>query len=210
MRPIAPVPVRAAFARCNRVGRHPHLLHIAMKHIITRRKLLQAGAAASASLLIGPAAMARTYSANEKIRFALVGIGGMGGKGVGVASNEQIVAAADVDFNHAGGSLKTIKGKFPDAKIYTDYRKLFDEQEHLDAAWVATPDHNHFPASIPRWTRGWPCTARSRCATTFTRPANCARWPRRKRSPRRWATRAIPASPCGCCASGFGRAAWAT
>ena len=119
-----------------------------MNNPITRRKLLQAGAAASASVLIGPAAMARTYSANEKIRFALVGIGGMGGKGVGVASGEQIIAAADVDFNHAAGSIKNIKGRFPDAKIYSDYRKLFDEQKHLDAVWVATPDHSHFPASV--------------------------------------------------------------
>ena len=120
-----------------------------MSNRITRREVLQAGVAASAaSVLIGPAAMARTYSANEKIRFACVGIGGMGGKGVGVASGEQIVAAADVDVNHAGGSIKTIKERFPDAKLYSDYRKLFDEQKHLDAAWVATPDHNHFPASF--------------------------------------------------------------
>ena len=119
-----------------------------MNNPITRRRLLQAGAAASASVLIGPAAMARTYAANEKIRFGLVGIGGMGGKGVSVASGEQIVAAADVDVNHAGGSIKRIKSRFADAKIYSDYRKLFDEQKHLDAVWVATPDHNHFPASV--------------------------------------------------------------
>ena len=75
-----------------------------MRNSITRRRLLQAGAAASASLLIGPASMARTYAANEKIRFALIGIGGMGGKGVNVASGEQIIAAADVDVNHAAGS----------------------------------------------------------------------------------------------------------
>jgi predicted dehydrogenase len=120
-----------------------------MSTAITRRRVLQAGAAASAaSVLIGPAAMARTYSANEKIRFALVGIGGMGGKGVRTASGEQIVAAADVDTNHAAGSIKSIKEKFADAKIYTDYRKLFDEQKNLDAAWVATPDHHHFPACV--------------------------------------------------------------
>ena len=119
-----------------------------MSRPISRRKLLQAGAAASASLLIGPAAMARTYSANEKIRFVLVGIGGMGGKGVGVASGEQIVAAADVNMNHAGGSVKAIKDRFRDAKIYSDYRKLFDEQKHVNAAWVATPDHSHFPAGV--------------------------------------------------------------
>ena len=102
----------------------------------------------SATALFVPAAAARTYAANEKIRFALVGIGGMGSKGVNVASNEQIVAAADVDVNHAAGAIKRIKDKFADAKIYDDYRKLFDEQKQLDAVWVATPDHHHFPASV--------------------------------------------------------------
>ena len=119
-----------------------------MHNRITRRRVLQAGVATSASLLIGPAAMARTYSANEKIRFALVGIGGMGGKGVNVASGEQIVAAADVDMNHARGSINRIEERFADAKIYGDYRKLFDEQKQLDAVWVATPDHHHFPATV--------------------------------------------------------------
>src|SRR5215217_371887 len=95
---------------------------------ITRRSILKSGAAASAAtLLIGPAAMARTYAANEKIRFANIGIGGMGGKGVDFASREQIVACADVDTANAAGAIKKIKEKFPDAKVYADYRKLFDE-----------------------------------------------------------------------------------
>jgi len=47
---------------------------------------------------------------------------------VSVAFDEQIVAAADVDTNHAGGSMKKIKDKFAEAKIYSDYRRLFDEQ----------------------------------------------------------------------------------
>jgi predicted dehydrogenase len=120
-----------------------------MKKTLTRRELLQTTAAATAaSVLIGPAAMARTYAANEKIRFALVGIGGMGGKGVNFASGEQIMAAADVDFQHAAGSLARIKSKFPQAKIYDDYRQLFDQEKQLDAVWVATPDHHHFPASV--------------------------------------------------------------
>jgi predicted dehydrogenase len=126
----------------------PTKVVINMAQPITRRKLLQTGLAASAaSVLIGPASWARTYSANEKIRFGLVGIGGQGGSGVATALDEQIVAAADVDFNHAGGSLKKIKAKFADAKIYTDHRKLFDENKNLDAVWVATPDHSHFPAA---------------------------------------------------------------
>ncbi|HEY3323406.1 MAG TPA: Gfo/Idh/MocA family oxidoreductase [Planctomycetota bacterium] len=119
-----------------------------MSKQITRRKFFQTGAAASASFFIVSSSAVRTYAANEKLRFGLVGIGGMGGKGVGVASGEQIVAAADADMNHAGGSVKRIKTGFPDAKFYTDYRKLFDEQKKLDAVWVATPDHHHFPATV--------------------------------------------------------------
>jgi len=118
-----------------------------MKSCINRRKFLKAGAVAAPLLICSPSAV-RTYAANEKIRFALVGIGGMGGKGVNFASGEQIVAAADVDFKHAAGSVKKIKAGFPDAKLYTDYRKLFDEQKNIDAVWVATPDHHHFPATV--------------------------------------------------------------
>ena len=115
----------------------------------SRRSLLKYSAAASAAtLLIGPAAMARTYAANEKIRFCNIGIGGMGAKGVDVASREQIVAVADPDTAASAGAVKKVKEKFPDAKIYTDYRKLFDEVKDLDACWVATPDHHHFPATV--------------------------------------------------------------
>jgi len=118
-----------------------------MSNPITRRELFRTGAAASASLVIGSAAMARTYGANEKIRFVNIGIGGMGGKGVRVAMGEEVVAAADVDTNRAGRAIGNITKKFPAAKIYTDYRKLFDENK-ADAAWVATPDHHHFPATV--------------------------------------------------------------
>jgi len=119
-----------------------------MPYRITRRRFLKTGTTASASILICSATATRTYAANEKIRFANVGIGGMGGKGIGVALGEQIIAVADVDSKHAGGAVKKVKARFPDAKIYTDYRKLFDEQKKLDAVWVATPDHHHFPATV--------------------------------------------------------------
>jgi len=123
-----------------------------MKKTLSRRHFLKAGAAAS--FLICTPRTAFTFAANEKIRFALVGIGGMGGKGVNYASGEQIMAAADVDMNHAGGSVKKIKEGFPDAKFYADYRKLFDEQKNLDAVWVATPDHHHFPATVRALSAG--------------------------------------------------------
>ena len=117
-----------------------------MKTNFSRRQFIKAGAAGS--FLICSPKTAFTYTANEKIRFALIGIGGMGSKGVGVALKEQIIAAADVDMKHAARSVGRIKEGAPDTKFYTDYRKLFDEQKQLDAVWVATPDHHHFPATV--------------------------------------------------------------
>ncbi|MEI7954589.1 MAG: Gfo/Idh/MocA family oxidoreductase [Verrucomicrobiota bacterium] len=117
-----------------------------MKTTISRRNFLKTGAAASFQICSARAAL--TYTANEKIHFGLIGIGGMGAKGVNCASGEQIVAVAEVDLNHAAQSVGKIKGGFKDAKFYTDYRRLFDEQKHLDAVWVATPDHHHFPATV--------------------------------------------------------------
>ena len=81
---------------------------------ITRRDLLRAGAAASGSLLIGPAAWARTYSANEKIRFACIGIGGMGGKGVRVASGEIDVAEETLREIISGAGLNPLDGYIRD------------------------------------------------------------------------------------------------
>ena len=117
-----------------------------MKTAISRRQFLKTGTATS--FLICSSRTAFTYTANEKIRFALIGIGGMGGKGVNIGLEEQIVAAADVDMRHAADSVEKIKKGAPDAKFYADYRKLFDEQKQIDAVWVATPDHHHFPATV--------------------------------------------------------------
>ncbi len=117
-----------------------------MKATCSRRHFIKAGAAGT-FLLCSPKT-AFTYTANEKIRFALIGIGGMGAKGVNLGLEEQVVAAADVDMQHAAKSVQKIKAAAPDAKFYADYRKLFDEQKQLDAVWVATPDHHHFPATV--------------------------------------------------------------
>lgn len=117
-----------------------------MKANCSRRHFIKAGAAGT-FLLCSPKT-AFTYTANEKIRFALIGIGGMGAKGVNIGLEEQVVAAADVDMQHAANSVQKIKAAAPDAKFYADYRKLFDEQKQLDAVWVATPDHHHFPATV--------------------------------------------------------------
>jgi predicted dehydrogenase len=52
----------------------------------------------------------------------------------------KLVAVADVDLNRA----EAIKKKFPDVKVYQDWRELLDkEHKNFDSANVSTPDHMH-------------------------------------------------------------------
>jgi len=114
----------------------------------TRRDVLKAGLFAGVSVFTTPG-IATTFRANEKLRFAAIGAGGRAGAGIGPALNENFVAVAEVDPQGRGQkNLQRIAKQSPDTKIYTDYRKLFDKHAKLDAVWVGTPDHNHFPASI--------------------------------------------------------------
>jgi len=83
-------------------------------------------------------------SANNKLNIAGVGIGGMGSGDVRRVPSENIVALCDVD-RHA---LDRNAGQFPAAKLYTDFRKMFETQKDIDAVMVATPDHNHAPVTM--------------------------------------------------------------
>ena len=121
---------------------------------VSRRQFLRTAGAASASALVVSPSAAWSYAANEKLRFVCIGAGGQGGAGIHSGLNEHLVAVAEVDPEGRGaGGLKQAKAKFPDLVVYTDYRKLFDAGHKPDVAWVATPDHNHFPATIRAWKR---------------------------------------------------------
>ena len=63
----------------------------------------------------------------------------------GVAPGSNIVALCDVDLERAANSFQ----KFPKAKQYRDFRKMFDEMDkEIDAVVVATPDHTHAVAAL--------------------------------------------------------------
>lgn len=55
----------------------------------------------------------------------------------------RMVACAEVDSNRA----LEFRKKFPDAKVYADYRILL-EKEKLDSCNVSTPDHMHAPIGM--------------------------------------------------------------
>ncbi|MGE3803857.1 MAG: Gfo/Idh/MocA family protein [Gemmataceae bacterium] len=117
-----------------------------------RRDFLKTAAVASAGFFVSgtPAA-----DEKQKLKFAVIGVGGRGSAGVGPGLGENLVAVAEVDpGKHARNSIERIQKDSPGTKIYTDFRKLFDAHKDLDAVWVGTPDHTHFPASIRALEQG--------------------------------------------------------
>jgi len=112
-------------------------------HKMNRREMLATGAAAVAAITIVPRHVLGGPGQNapsDKLNIASVGIGGMGSGDVRSAGDKHnIVAICDVDQRHLVGSAKL----FPNAKLYSDFRKMFDEQKGIDAVTISTPDHNH-------------------------------------------------------------------
>lgn len=83
-----------------------------------------------------------------KLRTAHIGVGGMGAADLSsIASHPkvEVTALCDVDSN----ALATAQKLYPNAKVFSDYRILFDELGNsIDAVIVSTPDHTHAPASM--------------------------------------------------------------
>jgi hypothetical protein len=73
----------------------------------------------------------------------------------GIASHPKVklVCVAEVDSNR----LEILKLKYPDAKIYQDWRvMLHKERGQIDAACVGTPDHMHASQAISSMRMGLP------------------------------------------------------
>src|SRR5579862_133186 len=87
----------------------------------------------------------RSGSANDRIGFACIGVGGMGdGDSNNAARFGNIVAICDVDESILAKKAQ----QFPKARKFTDYRKMFDAMSgEIDAVTVSTPDHSHAAAT---------------------------------------------------------------
>ena len=124
------------------------------KRGVSRRRFLRSTTIGGAGLLILPTPRsAFAYAANNKLNVAVIGTGGRGGTNLsGVAGlGENIVALCDVDQSRAAEGFK----KFPEAKIFQDFRQMFDEMNRsIDAVIVATPDHTHAVAAAAALRRG--------------------------------------------------------
>jgi predicted dehydrogenase len=62
----------------------------------------------------------------------------------------QLVAVAEVDLDRAG----EVKKKFPDVKVYQDWRELLDKEKNLNSVNVSTPDHMHAAITLRAMQQG--------------------------------------------------------
>ena len=145
---------------------------IRRKSGITRREFVGTVAPLAAFTIVprhvlgGPGHVAPS----ETLNLALVGAGGHGAFLINEVVSQargmvhdlggvDVVAVCDVDEHRARETVRhnnpLVTGandagfkRFPKARRYNDFRKLFDwEERNIDAVVVATPDHTHIPAS---------------------------------------------------------------
>ena len=123
---------------------------------ITRRSFLGGAAAAGAAGMLHGCRLSG-YSANSKVRLAVIGCGGQGAYDVCSFERHsglcEIVALVDTDIG-AAHTLETLK-KHPGVPRFHDFRQMFDQMaDGIDAVLVAIPDHTHYCACIEAMRRG--------------------------------------------------------
>ena len=125
-----------------------------MKTRTTRRHFLRHSTLTGAALLLLPRSkLAFAAEANSKLNVAAIGIGGQGAGNINNISGlgVNIVALCDVDQKYAAETFK----KFPQAKTFTDFRRMLDQMDkQIDAVVVSTPDHTHAIAAVAAMNRG--------------------------------------------------------
>lgn len=131
---------------------------------ITRRAWL-GGAAALALPALPGMASARRLAASDRVNVAVIGAGGMGASNMSKLTGQNIVAAADVDFDRVAKAFVSnqqplspervaLRAAYDKATRYADYRRMFDKQRDIDAVLIATPDQHHAVAAKMAMERG--------------------------------------------------------
>jgi len=115
---------------------------------VTRRHFLAQSAAASAALA-APAVL-RALDTNGRINLGFIAAGGRARANLGEMTKQggvevNVVALCDVN----GQNLDAAAQKYPQARLYKDFRKLLDESKDLDAVVVSTCEHTHAYAAVP-------------------------------------------------------------
>jgi predicted dehydrogenase len=120
--------------------------------LFDRRSFLKTLAAGSVA---APFFVPRLFSApaSGQVLHASFGAGGMARADLGEISSHKrvkLVAVAEVEPAKAAD----LKAKWPDLRIYADWRDLLDKEKELTSVNVSTPDHMHAPIAMSAMRRG--------------------------------------------------------
>lgn len=109
---------------------------------VHRRHFLKQTGLGAGGLLLGFPAIVRGQNLNSRINIGCIGVGGKGDSDVNDSAKcgGNIVALCDVDSRF----LDKKAAQYPDAKKFSDYRKMLEEMgSSIDAVTISTPDHVH-------------------------------------------------------------------
>jgi predicted dehydrogenase len=115
------------------------------RRIASRRAVLRTAAQGAAALTA--ASYSRILGANDRIRLGSIGCGGRGRhvQEVFVKTDKvEVPAVCDVWPERSAQAKKSA----PNARQFTDHRKMLDTVKDLDAVLIATPDHWHALTTI--------------------------------------------------------------
>ncbi|QDT69957.1 putative oxidoreductase YvaA [Planctomycetes bacterium MalM25] len=137
--------------------------------MMTRRAALLAGGAAASASFLPRSLYANVSGANDRVNVAWCGVGGRGPRIIenferaGIAN---FVAFCDVDPENQ--HLLATREKFPDARVFQDWRVMLDEMDRdIDAVVVLVPDHSHFPITMAAMAAGKHVYTEKPLARTF-------------------------------------------
>ena len=113
-----------------------------------RRKFFRtvSGLTSAAALGMTAGSYSRIRGANETVQLGVIGLGDRGTHVMGLFLHNpgvRVVAICDV----FGQKIDAAKQKVPEARTFSDYRKLLESQG-LDTVLIATPDHWHTQIAI--------------------------------------------------------------
>ncbi len=128
-----------------------------MSHQTRREFLSDSVLAAAVAAVAGVSPGPRTFAAegssspSERLRVAVIGVGGRGGAHISEFTrlkDTEVVALCDADENKGGKRIEALKKSTrKDVKFFKDMRDLLDDKS-IDAVSIATPNHWHSLAAI--------------------------------------------------------------
>jgi predicted dehydrogenase len=94
-----------------------------------------------------------TAAPSETVYHASFGASGMAASDIDSLTASpylKLVAVADVDLTNTN----QIKKRFPDVKVYQDWREPLDKEKKLNSVNISTPDHMHAPITMRAMQQG--------------------------------------------------------